>query len=141
MRKNFIVILVAVLMNFLIVPTTNAEVSALESSTVKNSDITFCGYGLFAQRKELIRAKIQKNQIVLENNPNDTKARHELASSWHELGRIYYAEEDYGEALTAFNKALDIEPNNAEFKRDRDAALEKLAEKKKDTTPKFNGLG
>ena len=127
MRKSFITVLIAVLMNFLIMPVTNAEVLTLESSTVKNSDVTFCGYALFAKRKEVLRAKIKKN-------PKD-------AMTWYELGRIHYGLEEYGDALTAFKKALDIEPNNKEFKKAYDATIAKLAEKNKNNKPNFSGLG
>ena len=142
MRKIFYVAFVAALMNFSMTPNAFAEVVSLESSLVKNSDVTFCSYASFAQRKEILRAKINQKELMLERNPNDAKLRHELAEAWHELGRLYYAGEEYTEALNAFNKAVELEPNNAEFKRDRDAALAKVKSgAKKEPVPKFNGLG
>ena len=121
MKKIFIAALVGVLTIFSSVAC--AEVVA------SNSDITFCGYGSFAQRKIILRSH-------LESHPDDAKA-------WHELGQVYYALEEYSDALAAFNKAVQLEPNNKEFKRDRDLALAKVRSGagQKNQKPKIDGLG
>ena len=56
---------------------------------------------------------------------------------WHELGKVCYEEGSYTDALAAFEKAVALEPDNEQFKRDRDAARGMI----KNPTPKFNGIG
>ena len=123
MKKIFTAMLVVTLMNFAPVPAASAEVVALEIS-----NFNFCGYGLFAKEREFIKQ--------VEKNPKDAKV-------WHKLGHFYYSLERYQKALDAFEKAVALEPNNTEFKRDRDAALEKVKSgaEAKNNIPKFNGLG
>ena len=125
MNKIFIVTLIASLINF--VPVS-AEVITLQPENLTATDLNFCGYGIFAKRQIEIRERLNKN-------PNDAKA-------WHELGKIYYALEEYSDALAAFEKAVALEPDNAEFKRDRDNALKKVKNGAgKKSVPNFDGLG
>ena len=135
MRKIFIAALCGLLMNFLTVPAASAA-EKIDSVAVKNSDVEFCVYKLFAQRRAVLRAQIDSLQLQIERlqseiallqlqlqkNPDDAATqnklktarhelaarRHELAEKWHELGRIYFAEGDYDNSLDAFNHAVEL---------------------------------
>ena len=168
MRKIFYVVLAATFMSLSSVSVASAEVVTSESCLMKKADFTFCGYALFSTRKAVIQARIDglKERIkllqldwktyllALKKNPDDATAREklkllrrELAATWHELGALYFSQYEYAEAFEAFNHAVELEPDNSEYKKDRDVALAKVKSGAKkdlpaeDSTPKFNGLG
>lgn len=139
MKKIFIAAMCGLLVNF---APVSAEVVPINSGIANNSGIRFCGYALFAQKRLELQGKINRYQLLLKENPNDAKVKHELAKTWHELGRLNLAEEEYNDALAAFNEAVKLEPNNSEFRKDRDDTLAKVKSgAKKTPTPKFTGLG
>lgn len=139
MRKFFVAATVGLL--FSLTPAVNAEVVA-PSNAVQKLDVTFCGYVALAQRAAAIRKRINQLQLWLEKNPDDAESRHNLAAAWHELGNLHYAAKNYTDALVAFEKAVELDPDNEQFRRDRDDAREKVTDDAANrATPKFNGLG
>ena len=141
MKKFFI----AMLSGFLLVnmSAANAATATPAVNSFGELQIEFSGYATLAQRRLILQGKINNYQLQLKENPSDQKIKHELAEAWNELGSVYFLEEEYQNALNAFNEALTLEPNNAKFRKNRDAAQTKLKSGggKKDVPPKFNGLG
>ena len=140
MKKIFVAATVGLL--FSLTPAVNAEVSP--SNVIQKPDVNFCGYAIFAQRKQLLD-KILQLQKQLKENPDDAKTRQKLAAAWHELGTLNYALQKYKDALAAFEKAVELAPDNEQFRRDRDDARDKVNSGAEDdakrATPKFDGLG
>ena len=133
MRKFFVAATVGLL--FSLTPVANAEVAP--SNVVQKPEVNFCGYAIFDQRKQLLD-KILQLQKQLKENPDDAQA-------WHELGKLYFALQKYKDALAAFEKAVELAPDNEQFRRDRDDARDKVNSDAEDdtkrSTPKFDGLG
>lgn len=141
MKKIFIAVLTGLLLGTM--PAANAEIATSSVDCFNKSQINFCGYAMWAQRATTIRAKIQTYQLRLEKNPDDTETRRELAKSWYELGCVYNAEEYYEDAVDAFSKAVELEPDNREYRKSLDDARENLKNNARHEreVPKFNGLG
>ena len=132
MKKIFVAATVGLLLS--LTPAANAEIAP--SNVIQKPDVNFCGYVNFAQRKKLFD-KILQLQKHLEKNPDDAQA-------WHELGKLYFALQKYKTALAAFEKAVELAPDNEQFRRDRDDARDKVNSGAEDdvkrATPKFDGL-
>ena len=139
MKKIFVAATVGLL--FSLTPAVNAEIAP--SNVVQKPDVIFCGYVALAQRAAAIRKRINQLQLWLEKNPDDAESRHNLAAAWHELGNLHYTAKNYTDALVAFEKAVELAPDNEQFRRDRDDAREKITDEDaaNRATPKFNGLG
>lgn len=122
---------IAVLAVFLLgtMPAANAEIVTPTVDSFGESKIVSCGYKLFAKRKEELLQKLNRNS--------------KDAATWNELGRICNALEDYAGAVDAFGKAVKLEPNNKEYRKNLDDARENLRKQEslKNIKPKFNGLG
>lgn len=141
MKKIFVAATIGLL--FSLTPVANAEIAP--SNVVQKPDVNFCAYAIFAQKKLLIRNIINQLEQQLKENPDDAKTRQKLAAAWHELGKLNYAAKNYTDALAAFEKAVELAPDNEQFRRDRDDARDKVNSGAEDdakrATPKFNGLG
>ena len=139
MKKIFVAATVGLLLS--LTPAANAEIAP--SNVIQKPDVNFCGYVNFAQRKKLFD-KILQLQKHLEKNPDDAESRQNLAAAWHELGNLHYAAKNYRDAFAAFEKAVELAPDNEQFRRDRDDAREKVNSGAEDdvkrATPKFDGL-
>ena len=134
MKKIFVAATIGLL--FSLTPAANAEVAP--SNVIQKPDVNFCAYAIFAQKKLLIRNIINQLEQQLKENPDDAQA-------WHELGKLYFALQKYKDALAAFEKAVELAPDNEQFRRDCDDARDKVNSDAEDdakrATPKFNGLG
>lgn len=63
---------------------------------------------------DLVFAKSRAAEEVLKN---------QTAENLHELGRVFLAEHNFDEAIKQFEKAVDLEPENAKLRNDLGAAL------------------
>ena len=157
MNKFLSICLAGLILSSFQVSATFAKSAPLE---IEKSQVVNYGYALFAQRKFTILSKIQSIQLQLNNNPKDAQKWNELGCLYSELGTMNETEgsfdealDNYKEAINAFDKAIKLEPNNSEFRKNRDDAVEKLrdvaANKRKNAdenedkniTPNFDGLG
>lgn len=71
-------------------------------------------------------------KFIEQNEQNRLKKSNEsLALDWNEKGIEYFKQEKYAEAITAFDLALKITPNDGTIKNNKDEANKKKIEKSK----------
>lgn len=109
---------------------SGVEISA---AFAQNTPSVKYAFALTAQRKLEVRNSIQSIKLHLQDNPKDSQKWNELGLLYSELGDIGNAQGNfeetlnaYKDAISAFDRAIKLEPKNAEFRKNRDDAVEKF---------------
>ena len=91
--------------------------AALANQPVSAAALAMAGYFLGELGKPEVAVNFYRRSLALDESRPDV---------WSNLGKLLFADRQYGEALAAFDTALRVDPDEADFWCSRSGALRKL---------------